>query len=140
MLCVGLGGSTISQNIIKPKIIGDKSGLHPAFIVLSTLGGIACFGLIGVFLGPIICVLFIVCWEEFAQKYAIHKGKDIDELIINYLRSKKMKKILFLDRDGTLIREPIDYQIDSLKKNFLSPQSHWNVKKNDGLGLSTSYG
>ena len=69
VLLVGLGGSTISQNIIKPKIIGDKSGMHPAFIVLSTLGGIAGFGFIGIFIGPIICALFLVFWQEFAREF-----------------------------------------------------------------------
>ena len=73
---IGFGGSTISQNIIKPKIIGDKSGMHPAFIILSTLGGIACFGLIGVFIGPIICVLFLVFWDEFSYKFPIDKKRN----------------------------------------------------------------
>ena len=33
-----------------------------------------------------------------------------------------MKKILFLDRDGTLITEPATFQIDSLAKFALEPE------------------
>ena len=32
-----------------------------------------------------------------------------------------MRKYLFIDRDGTIIREPKDYQIDSLKKISFLP-------------------
>lgn len=47
------------ENLLKPKIIGDKAKLHPALVFLGVLGGISLFGFIGFFLGPIIlAVLF----------------------------------------------------------------------------------
>jgi imidazoleglycerol-phosphate dehydratase/histidinol-phosphatase len=40
-----------------------------------------------------------------------------------------MKKILFLDRDGTLILEPEDYQVDSLEKVEFYPQMFFYLAK-----------
>ena len=69
IVIVGIGGIVISQNFIKPKIIGDKSGLHPVFVVLSTVGGLAFFGIMGIFYGPILATLFIVFWRQFYVKF-----------------------------------------------------------------------
>jgi predicted PurR-regulated permease PerM len=43
----------------------------PDYLVLvTTLGGLALFGLSGVVIGPIIGALFMTVWEMFGQEYA----------------------------------------------------------------------
>ncbi len=44
-------------------------------------------------------------------------------------QQNKMKKILFIDRDGTLIHEPEDYQIDSLDKLEFYPEVFYYLAK-----------
>jgi imidazoleglycerol-phosphate dehydratase/histidinol-phosphatase len=43
--------------------------------------------------------------------------------------SKKMKKVLFIDRDGTIIIEPEDEQIDSLEKLEFYPKTISNLSR-----------
>lgn len=43
------GGSLI-ENFLSPKLIGDKIGLHPVWIILALLEGIKLFGIVGMFL------------------------------------------------------------------------------------------
>jgi predicted PurR-regulated permease PerM len=58
--------STI-DNILKPKIIGSKGGLHPVLVLLGVVGGLKFLGFIGIIIGPIILamlVTFIKIYEE----------------------------------------------------------------------------
>lgn len=41
------------DNLLGPKLMGDRMRLHPLLVLLSVLGGIAFFGPIGIFLGPL---------------------------------------------------------------------------------------
>jgi predicted PurR-regulated permease PerM len=77
IIVAGAVGVAITQNAIKPKLLGDRSGLHPALALLSTIGGIAWLGLIGFLIGPVVAALFIVVWRQFAMRYRrLLEGKD----------------------------------------------------------------
>jgi predicted PurR-regulated permease PerM len=69
MIALGLGGVAITQNVVKPKLLGDRSGLNPALALLATIGGIAWLGLIGFLVGPLLASLFIVVWKQFGKRY-----------------------------------------------------------------------
>ena len=48
---------------------------------------------------------------------------------------KPMKKALFIDRDGTILAEPADEQIDSLEKMRFVPGAISGLKALSGLGF-----
>jgi len=55
------------DNILKPKIIGDKGGLHPVLVLLGVVGGLKFIGFIGIIVGPMLLamlVTFIDIYEE----------------------------------------------------------------------------
>jgi predicted PurR-regulated permease PerM len=55
------------DNILKPKIIGDRAGIHPGLILVGALGGLATIGFIGFVIGPLILGLlktFIDIYEK----------------------------------------------------------------------------
>jgi predicted PurR-regulated permease PerM len=69
LLVFGCGLIMVNQNIIKPKLTGDRSGLHPLIMLVSTIGGIAWLGVSGFLSGPLIATLTIVSWDLFAKKF-----------------------------------------------------------------------
>ncbi len=72
------------ENIVRPRYIGKKSGLHPIIVILSIFGGIKFFGLIGLIIGPIlvaICVLIIkIFTQEIVKKSMIQNNKTNNKL------------------------------------------------------------
>jgi len=67
MLLFGLIVVMNIDNVLKPKIIGDKSGMHPLLVVLGIFGGLHLFGIIGMIIGPIVvalCALIIKFYNE----------------------------------------------------------------------------
>ena len=56
------------ETLIRVKIIGYKTKIHPAFIVLGVFGGISLLGFIGLFFGPLILVIFITLLKSILVK------------------------------------------------------------------------
>ncbi len=60
--------STI-DNFLRPRLVGQETSLHPILVFLSTIGGIALFGLVGILLGPVIIVLFISLLDIYQVEF-----------------------------------------------------------------------
>ena len=60
--------STI-DNLLKPKLVGKDTQMHPLIVLFSTLGGITLLGFLGFIIGPIIVALFITLWEIYEVEF-----------------------------------------------------------------------
>jgi predicted PurR-regulated permease PerM len=71
-LVVLIGGVliTIAENVLRPIVIGRDTRMPDYLVLISTLGGVAAFGLAGFVAGPVIAALFLVLWELFGEEYA----------------------------------------------------------------------
>lgn len=53
------------DNFLRPKLVGEKAKLHELFIFFAVLGGLQVFGLIGLFLGPVILAITLALFDAF---------------------------------------------------------------------------
>jgi len=56
------------ETILKPRLIGNKSNIHPALVVIGVFGGIKLLGFVGLFFGPLILVTFITFLKSMLNK------------------------------------------------------------------------
>lgn len=57
------------DNFLRPKLVGNETQLHPLLVFLSTLGGLAFFGIAGFLLGPVIIVLLMTLLEIYQIEF-----------------------------------------------------------------------
>jgi len=65
------GGVVISltDNFLRPVLVGKGAHMPDALVLLATLGGLAVFGIAGFVVGPIIAGFFLALWEIFTVDY-----------------------------------------------------------------------
>ncbi len=69
ILAVGALVISTIDNVLRPKLMGKSSQVHPLLILLSTFGGLLIFGISGFIVGPIVMALFLVLWEIYALEF-----------------------------------------------------------------------
>jgi predicted PurR-regulated permease PerM len=55
------------DNLLRPFLVGKDTELPDFVVLISTLGGIAIFGLNGFVIGPVIGAMFIAVWDIFSE-------------------------------------------------------------------------
>jgi len=60
------------DNFLRPVLVGKDIKLPDYLVLLSTIGGMALFGLNGFVIGPAIAALFVAAWDLFATEEAFH--------------------------------------------------------------------
>jgi predicted PurR-regulated permease PerM len=58
------------DNLIRPLVVSAAVRLHFLLVFFGVLGGLAVFGLIGLFLGPVVLAVLVGVWREWLGKQA----------------------------------------------------------------------
>ena len=73
MVIFGLSAGII-DNIVRPMTLKGRSKIHPMVSLISIFGGIAMFGIVGVFIGPVLASLMISLlklWSEIGARHGL---------------------------------------------------------------------
>ncbi len=57
------------DNILRPILVGRDTKLPDYVVLLSTLGGLALFGINGFVMGPLVAALFVASWGIFVREF-----------------------------------------------------------------------
>jgi predicted PurR-regulated permease PerM len=60
------------DNVLRPVLVGKDIKLPDYVVLLSTIGGMALFGLNGFVIGPVIAALFVAAWDLFVTEEEFH--------------------------------------------------------------------
>lgn len=63
-----LGLAAVSDNVVKPFVLKGSVELHPLLGLMSALGGLAIFGFVGLFLGPLFAAFMLVILEMIRRR------------------------------------------------------------------------
>ena len=65
MVVIGL-----ADNILRPILVGRETRMPDFLVLLSTIGGLAVFGVNGFMFGPLVAALFLAVWDIFEKENA----------------------------------------------------------------------
>ncbi len=59
----------VFDHFVRPAVIGGSTRLPFVWVLLGILGGLETFGLLGLFLGPVLLAVLITLWRELATRW-----------------------------------------------------------------------
>ena len=68
VVIVGAGFIGLIDNLLRPMLVGKETKMPDYLVLLSTLGGLALFGLTGFVAGPVIAALFMAIWALYIAR------------------------------------------------------------------------
>ena len=72
LLAFGILVISSVDNFLRPLLVGADTQMPDYLVLISTLGGLAVFGINGLVIGPVIAALFIASWDLFtAQRHSL---------------------------------------------------------------------
>ncbi|MEC8886754.1 MAG: AI-2E family transporter [Pseudomonadota bacterium] len=97
VLIWGVAIVSSADNVIRPLVISGATKIPFLLIMFGVLGGLASFGLVGLFIGPVILAVLLAIWKEWLQE-KIHNAEDYhpnpEELITEDLTTDKSSQDL----------------------------------------------
>jgi predicted PurR-regulated permease PerM len=69
ILSVGVGIISTIDNVLRPKLIGNDTQIHPLLVFFATLGGLVVFGATGFIIGPVIVAMCLTLWGIYAKEF-----------------------------------------------------------------------
>jgi len=65
---INLIAGTAADNILRPKIIGERGRVHPVVILVGIFGGISLFGIAGFIIGPVLLAITVTLIDLYISK------------------------------------------------------------------------
>jgi len=76
LMAFGAGVIGLVDNVLRPYLVGKDTRMPDYIVLISTLGGIAIFGLNGFVVGPLIAAMFIAVWDISSSGHPATLGSD----------------------------------------------------------------
>ncbi|MDM0115851.1 AI-2E family transporter [Variovorax sp. J22R133] len=66
LIVIGVVVVGLVDNILRPLLVGKDTQMPDYIVLMSTVGGLALFGINGFVIGPVIAAMFMAAWDLFA--------------------------------------------------------------------------
>jgi predicted PurR-regulated permease PerM len=70
LIAFGAGVIGTIDNVLRPRLVGGKTRLHELVVFFSVLGGLQVFGVLGLFVGPVVVAITLALLDVFRQAEA----------------------------------------------------------------------